>query len=289
MIEASPTVWRRWLAAELQRLRAEAGMEQKQVAKALRCTVTKVSYFENAQRPVVPRDLDEILLPLYGVPEARWSEYLEAAARARKKGWWEEYDEELIPEWFRRFVGFEQGASELRAYENQFVPGLLQTPDYTRALLHSAPTELSAETAAKLVEIRLRRQAVVARDDDAVAYWLVLDEAALRRAAGGPHVMKAQFDRLVEMAERPNITLQVLPFSRGAHPGMGSGFTILKFPWPTDPGLVYVESGWSAGVYLEEPHEIDDHSLIFERLCDLSFDTNASIAFMRELQRSQYQ
>jgi transcriptional regulator with XRE-family HTH domain len=286
VIEASPTVWRRWLASELQRLRAEAGMEQKQVAKALRCTVTKVSYFENAQRPVVPRDLDEILLPLYGVPQERWTEYLDAAARARKKGWWEEYDDEVLPEWFRRYVGFEQGSSEMRTYEPQFVVGLLQTPEYTEAILRGSPTDLSDDDVARLVEFRRRRQEVVTREVDPLAFWLVLDEAALRRAAGGPHVMKAQLEHLVEMAQRPNITLQVLPFSRGAHPGMGSGFTILKFPWPTDPGVVYIESGWSAGLYLEEPHEIDDHSLIFERLCELSLDPDASIAMMREIQRS---
>jgi hypothetical protein len=283
VIEASPTVWRRWLASELQRLRAEAGMEQKMVAHALRCTVTKVSYFENAQRPVVPRDLDEVLLPLYGVPRSRWPEYLEAAEKARKKGWWEEYDDDILPEWFRRYVGFEQGASELRSYDPQYVPGLLQIPEYTIAILRRGPTELSEEQLDKLVSLRRQRQAVVTRETDAVRCWLVLDEAALRRAAGGPEVMKAQLNHLVEMAQRPNITLQVLPFSRGAHPGMGSAFTILTFPWPTDPGVVYVESGWSAGVYLEEPHEIEDHRLIFERLCDLSLDPDASITMLREL------
>lgn len=258
-------------------------MEQKTVAHALRCTVTKVSYFENAQRPVVPRDLDEVLLPLYNVPEHRWPEYLEAADKARKKGWWEEYDDEILPEWFRRYVGFEQGASELRSYEPQFVAGLLQIPEYTLAILRRGPTEMSEEPLAQVVELRCRRQAMVTRENEPVRFWVILDEAALRRAAGGPEVMKRQLDHLIESAQRPNITLQILPFSRGAHPGMGSGFTILKFPWPTDPGVVYVESGWSAGVYLEQPHEIEDHSLIFDRLSELSLDPDASVAMMREI------
>lgn len=283
MIEASPTVWRRWLASELQRLRAEAGMEQKTVAHALRCTVTKVSYFENAQRPVVPRDLDEVLLPLYGVPQARWPEYLEAAEKARKKGWWEEYDEDILPDWFLRYVGFEQGASEIRTYEPQFIAGLVQTPEYTAAIMRRGLTELTEEQITKMVELRRKRQAILMRESDPVGFWLVLDEAALRRLAGGHEVMKAQLDHLVDTAERPNVTVQILPFSRGAHPGMGSGFTMLTFPWPTDPGVVYVESGWSAGVYLEEPHEIEDHRMIFDRLCDLSFDPDASIAMLREL------
>jgi Domain of unknown function (DUF5753) len=258
-------------------------MEQKTVAHALRCTVTKVSYFENAQRPVVPRDLDEVLLPLYGVPQERWPEYLDAADKARKKGWWEEYDDDVMPEWFRRYVGFEQGASELRVYEPQFIPGLLQTPEYTAAILRRGPVELREDDLARIVELRVRRQDLITRDHEPVALWVVLDEAALRRAAGGPDVMQPQVEHLVEIARRPNITLQVLPFSQGIHPGMGSGFTILKFPWPTDPGLVYVESGWSAGVYLEERHEVEDHTVIFERLAEQAFDHDASLAMLREL------
>jgi transcriptional regulator with XRE-family HTH domain len=283
VIEASPTVWRRWLASELRRMRSEAGLEQKQVAHALRCTVTKVSYFENAQRPVVPRDLDEILLPLYSVPEERWPMYLDAADAARHKGWWETYDEDVLPEWFVRFVGFEQGASELRTYEPQFVAGLLQTPGYTAALMRGSHADLGEDQIARSVDLRARRQTVVFRDANPLRCWVVLDEAALRRAAGGPRIMQAQLQHLVEAAQRGNVTVQVLPFRRGAHPGIGSGFTILTFPWPTDPGVVYVESGWSAGVYLEEPHEIEDHRQIFERLCALSLDPDASIGMMRDL------
>lgn len=283
MIEASPTVWRRWLACELRRMRAEAGLEQKQVARALRCTVTKVSYFENAQRPVVPRDLDEILLPLYGVPREEWAPYLDAAERARKKGWWEAYDDDVLPDWFQRFVGFEQGASELRTYEPQFVSGLLQTADYMAALTRGSPVELTEQQVRRRIELRMRRQEVLTRHPDPLHCWVVLDEAALRRAAGGPQVMHAQLDHLVDVAQRPNVNLQVLPFSRGAHPGIGSGFTMLRFPWKTDHGVVYLESGWSAGVYLEEPHEIEDHTLIFERLSVLSLGPDASIAMVREL------
>jgi transcriptional regulator with XRE-family HTH domain len=283
VIEASPTVWRRWLACELRCMRAAAGLEQKQVARALRCTVTKVSYFENAQRPVVPRDLDEILLPLYGIPEERWPVYLEAAQEARKRGWWEDYDDDVLPDWFRRYVGFEQGAADLRTYEPQFVSGLLQTADYMAALTRGSPVDLTESQVAQRIELRLRRQEVLTRTPEPLRCWVVLDESALRRAAGGPQVMQAQLDHIVEVAQRPNVTVQVLPFSRGAHPGIGSGFTILRFPWGTDPGVVYLESGWSAGLYLEEPHEIEDHTLIFERLCTLSLDPDASIAMVREL------
>jgi transcriptional regulator with XRE-family HTH domain len=283
VIEASPTVWRRWLAWELRRMRAAAGLEQKQVARALRCTVTKVSYFENAQRPVVPRDLDEILLPLYGVPEDEWPPYLAAAEKARKKGWWEEYDDDVLPDWFRRYVGFEQGAASLQTYQSSVMSGLLQTSDYMAGLMAENPVEITDDLVRRRIELRLRRQEVLTRPSDPLQCWVVLDEAVLWRAIGGPQVMRAQLDHLVDVAQQPNVTLQVLPFSRGAHPGIGTGFTILRFPWDTDPGVVYLESGSSAGLYLEELDEIDDHRRIFERLCVMSLEPDASVAMVREL------
>jgi transcriptional regulator with XRE-family HTH domain len=264
-------------------MRAEAGLEQKEVARALRCTVTKVSYFENAQRPVVPRDLDEILLPLYGVPEERWPLYLDAAAKARRKGWWEDYEDDVLPDWFRRYVGFEQGASSLRCYQPQVVNGLLQTTDYMAALMRESPIQLASDQMRRRIELRRRRQEVLVRDRDPLECWVVLDEAVLRRVIGGPHVMRAQLDHLVDVALRPNVTLQVLPFSSGAHPGIGSSFKILRFPWDTDPGVVYLESGSSAGLYLEELDKVEDHARVFDRLCDLSLPPDGSIAMVSDL------
>jgi transcriptional regulator with XRE-family HTH domain len=286
VFEASPTVWRRWLAAELQRLRAEAGLEQKQVAKALRCTVTKVSYFENAQRPVVPRDLDEVLLPLYGVPEERWPEYLDAARRSREKGWWEAYDDDVLPEWFSRFVGLEQGAARLRSYDPQTVSGLLQTPEYAAEVIRCGSAGFSEDQILQRVELRTRRQAALVRPDDPLELWVVLDEATLRRVVGGPTAMRAQLEHVIETSERPNVTVQVLPFDRGAHAGMAGSFTILDFPWPTDPGVVFVESGWSVGVYFEQPHEVEDQNLAFQKLSDLALPPAESVAFMAEAARA---
>jgi transcriptional regulator with XRE-family HTH domain len=280
-VQASPTVWRRWLASELQRLRAEAGLEQKQVAKALRCTVTKVSYFENAQRPVVPRDLDEVLLPLYNVPEEHWGAYLDAAHRAREKGWWEDYEGTVLPEWFSRFVGLEQGASELCAYEPQYVPGLLQTSDYAGAVIRSASlSPVADQDVARRVGLRIRRQEALTRPEHPLQLRVVLDEAVLRRVVGGPVAMRAQVDHLVEASRRPNVVLQVLPFDRGAHAGMAGRFSIMGFPWASDPGLGFIESGWSVGVYFEQPHEITDQRLAFAKLCDLALGPEESRAVM---------
>jgi transcriptional regulator with XRE-family HTH domain len=281
---SSPAVWRRWLAAELQRLRAEAGLEQKQVAKALRCTVTKVSYFENAQRPVVPRDLDEVLLPLYGVPEARWPEYLEAAHRAREKGWWEDYDDVVLPEWFSRFVGLEQGASELCVYEPQHVPGLLQTPEYVENIVRSsALADMPDDAVARRVGLRIRRQGVLTRPVAPLSLSVVLDEAVLRRVVGGPATMAAQVTHLVEASRRPNVVLQVLPFDRGAHAGMAGGFSIMSFPWATDAGLGFLESAWSVGVYFEQPHEIEMQRRAFRKLRDLALPPEDSRRVMERV------
>jgi len=285
VVTASPTVWRRWLAAELQRLRAAAGLEQKQVAKALRCTVTKVSYFENAQRPVVPRDLDEVLLPLYDVPQHLWPEYLEAAHRAREKGWWEDYDVDVMPEWFSRFVGLEQGASELAIYEPQYVPGLLQTRDYSDALIRSASIDSSEDHVARRVGLRMRRQQALTRAEQPLQLHVVLDEAVLRRVVGGPAAMRDQIDHLLAASDLPNVTLQVLPFDRGAHACMAGGFTIMSFPWDTDAGLGFLEGAWSVGVYFEQPREIADQRLAFRKLCDLALAPDESCAVMREVAR----
>lgn len=285
-VAASPTVWRRWLAAELQRLRADAGLDQKQVAKALRCTVTKVSYFENAQRPVVPRDLDEVLLPLYEVPEERWPAYLDAARRSRQKGWWEAYEEDVVPEWFSRFIGLEQGAARLRSYDPQTVSGLLQTPEYAAEVIRSGSAGFTEEQIDQRVELRRLRQAALTRAADPLELWVVLDEATLRRVVGGPAAMRAQIEHVVAVTELPNVTVQVMPFERGAHAGMSGGFTILDFPWPTDPGVVFVESGWSVGVYFEQRHEVEDQGIAFRKLSDLALPPAESVDMMRAAARA---
>jgi hypothetical protein len=245
-----------------------------------------VSYFENAQRPVVPRDLDEVLLPLYGVPEERWPAYLDAARRSREKGWWEAYDEDVLPEWFSRFVGLEQGASLLRSYDPQTVSGLLQTPEYAAEVIRSGSPGFTEEQIAQRVELRTRRQAALTRAHDPLQLWVVLDEATLRRVVGGPAAMRAQIEHVVAATEQPNVTVQVMPFGRGAHAGMAGGFTILDFPWPTDPGVVFLESGWSVGVYFEQPHEVDDQSLAFRKLSDLALPPADSVAMMAEAARA---
>ncbi|MEV4051624.1 helix-turn-helix transcriptional regulator [Amycolatopsis sp. NPDC049688] len=283
MVEtASPTVWRRWLAFELVRLRKEAGLEQKDVAKALRCTTAKVSYYETAERPVVLRDLDEVLLPLFKVPESKWPDYLDAAKHSRVKGWWESYGPETVPSWFSLYLGLEQGANQVQTYEAQAVPGLLQTSDYVHALLRRGTAERTDEQIEHMATVRLARRAVVEREPDPLRLWAVLDEAVLRRLVGGREVMRGQLEHLVKMAGKPKITIQVLPFDRGAHPGVIGPFTVIGFPWPGDPGVAYVEHR-AGGFYLEQPHEIEAHKVAFAHLSALALTPDESVTFIQRL------
>ena len=283
MVEtASPTVWRRWLAFELVRLRKEAGLEQKDVAKALRCTVAKVSYYETAERPVVLRDLDEVLLPLFKVPESQWPDYLDAAKRSRTKGWWESYSSETVPSWFSLYLGLEQGANQVQTYEAQAVPGLLQTSEYVQALLHLDTAERTDQEIDRMASVRLARRAVLQRDPDPLRLWAVLDEAVLRRLVGGREVMRGQLEYLLAMAGKPKITIQVLPFERGAHPGVMGPFTVLSFPWPGDPGIAYVEHR-AGGFYLEQSHELEAHKVAFAHLSALALTPDESVAFIERL------
>ncbi|CAO0830371.1 helix-turn-helix domain-containing protein [Streptomyces microflavus] len=280
---SSPTVWRRWLALELTRLRREAGLEQKDVAKALRCTVAKVSYYETADRPVVVKDLDEVLLPLYSVPEDRWPAYVRAAKDARKKGWWETHGGPPIPSWFSLFVGLEQGASQIRTYESEAVPGLLQTRAYTDAITRRGTAERAEDEVERQIKLRLTRQDALNRASSPLRLWAVLNEAVLRRVVGSPAVMRDQLLHVAEMTSHPKITVQVIPFSHGAHPGMAAGpFQILGFPWPTDPGVAYVEHRAGA-FYLEAPHEIEAHTVAFEHLVALALSPDESVKMVRDI------
>lgn len=279
----SPTVWRRWLAFELARLRKEAGLDQKDVAKALRCTVGKVSYYETAERPVVVRDLDEVLLPLYNVPEEHWPRYIKAAKDSRRKGWWEQYDTRTVPTWFSLFIGLEQGASRIRVYEAQLIPGLLQTEEYAEAVARRGTAERAEAEVRDHVGLRMARQAALHRDSKPLRLWAVIDEAVLRRIVGSATVMRHQLLHVAEMAvSHPGVTVQVVPYSHGAHPGMTGRFQILDFPWPTDPGVAYIEHRAGA-LYLEEPLEIDAHTMAFEHLCGLALSPEQSVTMIRDI------
>jgi len=263
MARPSPTVRRRRLRSELRRLRSDLGLtiEDVQERSGGDIRIPTLSRWETGERGVRPNDL-RALLDIYGLTEGEEREALLALCRqAKERGWWQAYGS-AVPGWFQFYVGLESEASVIHQYASELVPGLLQTPDYYRAFLSTAPAD--AGISGK-IEVRMARQERLTADD-APEYWAVLNEAVIRRNVGLNGTMRAQLERLAELADLPNVTIQVLPFSAGVHPAMDGGFSTLGFPDPAaDPSVVYLEN--SAGsVYLEETAEVDRFARMFSHI-----------------------
>jgi transcriptional regulator with XRE-family HTH domain len=269
--QSSPTVRRRRLAAELHRLRVTAKMTIEQVAEALEWSSGKVSKIENARVSVMPRDARR-LLDAYGVPEGAERELLLSLAReSRERGWWQQYGE-AVPEWFATYVGLEAEASAISAYHAEIIPGLLQTRRYATALHRAELIDAAEDEIERYVEVRMQRQGRLT-EPDAPKLWVVLNEAVIRRVIGERAVMHEQLARLIEAASTPGITLQVLPFSAGAHASMDSAFSIIAFDPPTDGEIVYFEHP-TCSLYLEKADEVARYKLVYEHLraASLSLD-----------------
>jgi transcriptional regulator with XRE-family HTH domain len=275
---SSPTVWRRWLAMELRRLRDEEGLAQKDASKACGWSGARLSYIENAQQNVTREDLDQ-LLPLYHVPEKERADYYEATRRSQEKGWWERY-QRLVPPGVQLFAAFEQGASSIRAFHPVVLPGLLQTPAYAAQVFEAEVWPRTEQQIARLVEVRQERQKILTRDQQPLELKVVIDEATLRHRTDHDATMAEQLDHVIAIAELPNVTLQVLPFERGVQSYSLGEFQIFDFPWEADPGVVCLELREQT-VYLEEVHEIDSYALAFEHLSDHALSPEQSIATVR--------
>jgi transcriptional regulator with XRE-family HTH domain len=277
---SSPTVWRRWLALELRRFREESGLAQRDVGRECGWSGARVSYLENAQQALVEDDLDK-LLPLYEVPEDDRARYYEAVQRARGKGWWERFDH-LVPDWLSLYIGLEQGAASIRQYSPLVVPGLLQTASYTAAIVRGDVRRRTTREVERLAELRTERHGVLTRSEAPVELSAVLDESVLHRSPGDDEVFVNQLEHLIEAASWPNVTVQILPLSRGAQAYAPGAFSILGFPWDKpDSGIVYVEYRGGA-LYLDEFEDIESHILAFEGLADLALSPEESLATMRD-------
>jgi len=256
----SPTVRRRRLAAKLRELREAAELTIDEVGDRLECSASKISRIETGHVGVTPRDVRD-MLEVFGIEDDEREALVQLAREARKKGWWHAYNEVFTGS----FVGLESDASFLHTHQGLLVPGLLQTDGYTRAVIRAIRPD-AAETDVELrVDGRVKRQKLITEEANPPEYWAVLDEAVLRRTVGGPEVMREQLKRLVELATLPHVTLQVVPFSAGAHAGMEAPFLILGFPEQADPDVVYVENTTS-GVYLEQPEDVHRYTLMFDHL-----------------------
>jgi transcriptional regulator with XRE-family HTH domain len=259
MATTSPVVRRRRLGLELRTLREATGMSGEEVAERLSWSTSKLSRMEIGRNPPRPADLIR-LLDLYKVTDQAHRDQLAALLReAKRKGWWQIYSD--IP--YSTLIGLEAEAVSMLTYE-QVVHGLFQTESYARAIIAGTIPTVDLETLDQRVEVRMTRQTVLARERP-MEVRAVLDETCIRRLVGGREVMRKQLTRLLELAERPNVIMQVLPFTVGAHPGTMLGpFDILAFAHPADPSVVYVES--DSDPYPDREGDLERYSLAFDRL-----------------------
>jgi len=269
----SPTVRRKRLGIELRRLREQASLTCEEVGQRLDCSGTRISRIETGRISVRPGDVRE-MLEIYGVVGTEADSLVQLAREARQKGWWHTYGR-VLPNWFEAYVGLEAAAIRFRDFQSMVVPGLLQTEDYARAVLRAAPNPGSAEDIDRQVALRMERQAILDQASPP-GLWVVLSESIIRVQVGGSGVMRAQLRRLIDVAERSNVTLQVLPFTTAAHVQPISPFTILEFPDIADPTVVYLEH-LTGSLFLETAEEIRRYTVVFDHLRAEALGTGPSI------------
>jgi transcriptional regulator with XRE-family HTH domain len=259
---SNPAVLRILLGAQLRRLREAKRITLEEAGNVIRASHSKMSRLESGRVAFKDRDIVDLFI-YYGVSDNAQIQALRGiAARANSRGWWHEYSD-VLPGWFEEYISLEEAATQIRGYEVQFVPGLLQTEDYARAvtlLAYSNPKEIG-----RRVSLRMARQSRLAGATP-VSLWLVLDEATLKRPIGGPSVMRAQLEHLIEMAERPNVTIQILPFKAGGHAAAGGPFSVLHFAESDLSDIVYLEQ-LSTAQYLEKPDMVGTYQTVMDRLC----------------------
>jgi transcriptional regulator with XRE-family HTH domain len=249
------------LGQELRRLRELKGMTAEEVAERLLVSQSKISRLENGRRSISQRDVRD-LCGVYEVEDHRIVDSLMQMAKdSRQQGWWHAFGD--IP--YSVYIGLETDAASLRVYEPQVVPGLLQTRQYAEALITGALPESSTADIEKRVNVRARRQERIRDAETPLRLWAVIDESALRRVVGDRQLMIEQLEHLVEQSHLPHVTVQVLPFDMGAHPGISGHYAILEFPDASDSSVVYIE-GVTSDLYLEKANDVQRYSVMYEHL-----------------------
>jgi transcriptional regulator with XRE-family HTH domain len=273
-----PTVRLRRLAAQLRQLREAAGLTQEDVAERTGKDRSTLYRLENAQQRPQRATLIQ-LMDLYGVDPGKRAELLAVLRQAGELGWVRGHRSQL-PEVYSDYISFESEASTISNYESLFIPGLLQTEDYTRAVIRGTLPHATDEQIENRVAARMERQAVLAKQNPA-RLWAIMDEAAVRRTVGGPEVMREQLRRIAAAASKPNLTAQIIPYAAGAHPGMQGSFILLDFPDPADPSLIYMES-LAGDLFLENSTDISRYIENFQHLRAAALRPDETIALLAE-------
>ncbi|MFI1870224.1 MULTISPECIES: helix-turn-helix transcriptional regulator [Streptomyces] len=279
---SAPTVGQVVLGRRLQDLREGAGLKREEAAKILRVAPATVRRMETAEVALKIPYL-QLLLKSYGVADDEADAFVMLAEEANKPGWWQRFHD-ILPNWFSMYVSLEGAASLIRSYEPHFVPGLLQTEEYARAVMRSgAIGQTRPADIERYVALRMERQALLTRED-APRLWVVMDETALRRPVGDADLMRDQIDRLLEAAELPHVTLQVATFAAGPHPGTFGPFVLFRFAMAELPDMVYSEY-LTGAVYLDARTEVATHLEVMDRMAAQAATAQRTKELLRDLRK----
>jgi transcriptional regulator with XRE-family HTH domain len=278
----SPTLRARRLAIELTNRREAAGFSREEAARRLEWSTSTIFRIETGRSRPQPRSVRD-LLDLYGVTGRERDGLIQLSREARQPGWWHSF-RDVLANPYEVYIGLETSAASIRNFEPLIMPGLLQTADYARAMIRGGARELDRDEIERRVEVRMSRQQVLLREDRP-RLWAVIDEAVIRRVVGSPAIMRTQLQHLVEAAEQGKTTIQVVPFSAGAHAGTSGPFVILGLPGPDEPDLIYVET-LAGDIYLEDRNDVDRYTLAFDRLRATALHPDDSVALVQAAARS---
>ncbi|MFI9121463.1 helix-turn-helix domain-containing protein [Streptomyces bikiniensis] len=280
----NPTVRRRRLGQELRKLREAKNMTAEQVAERLLVSQSKISRLENGRRSISQRDVRD-LCGVYEVEDERMVDSLMQMAKdSRQQGWWHAFGD--IP--YSVYIGLETDAESLRMYEPQIIPGLLQTHEYAEAVIAGALPESTPADIEKRVQVRTRRQERIRDEERPLRLWAVIDEGALHRIVGSRRLMVQQLEHLLEQSQLPHVTVQVMPFAMGAHPGISGQYSILEFPDASDSSVVYIE-GVTSDLYLEKTQDVGKYSVMYEHLRAQALNVDQTREFISEMAKKHAQ
>jgi len=279
-VATSPTVRQRELGKRLRELRNQHGLTVEEVADKLLCSATKISRLETGARRPSFRDVRD-LCELYGLDEPTSTEFMSLAREARQRVWWTQYEDlKMDP-----YLGLEAAAAAITSYTMYYIPALLQTEEYTKEIIRTIAPKMDPHILRERVQARMRRQQRL-DDDDPPRYRVLLDEAVLHRAVGGPAIMAAQLDKVLQAERRGKVTVQVVSFDFGAHAAQDSNFILFEFADNTNQSPVVSLEGLTGMQYLEKPADITRYREAIECLRDSALSPRDSIALVAEKQRA---
>ncbi|MDU0302865.1 helix-turn-helix transcriptional regulator [Streptomyces sp. PAL114] len=285
--EPAPTLLKMLVGVQLAGFREDAGLSQDQAARSVGFSGAKLSRIESGKGRRPPTETDvRALLDLYGTDDYEASVLLKLLQRAGEPGWWQRYDKRLMPEWFDRLVGLQEAAATIRTFEIQYVPGLLQTAAYTRAVVERGLPNAPASEVQRRVELRMRRAELLMRQD-APQLWAVIDESVLLRFLGDRAVMREQLEHLAVMADRSNVTVQIVPLNVTNASAPAIPVTYLRFGGLDLPDVVYLEHIRSAN-FLEDRDETEEYRIVLDRLADEALKPRESVELLRRTIRERY-